>query len=247
MLVPMNAARFQPMRAKPLESRSYGWDLWDLTSAMMTAEGIPQPALCVRLQCDIKTLRRKRNVVQGMARRFGWDVCRRSPTPQERCVRLRLQYTDIMPETLLAFSDPEAAAERLAARLAANPHLFVPMEAKPLEPRSHGRGLWDLTSAMMCAEGIAVPELCVRLQLAPETLERRINVVQGLARRFGWDVCRRDPTPHERCVRLRLQYTDIMPDTLLAFSDPEASQIEKAGSSELPITPAGSPANSSAN
>ena len=100
---------------------------------------------------------------------------------------------------------------------------------------------------MMTAEGIPQPALCVRLQCDIKTLRRKRNVVQGMARRFGWDVCRRSPTPQERCVRLRLQYTDIMPDTLLAFSDPEASQIEKAGSSELPITPAGSPANSSAN
>ena len=122
------------------------------------------------------------------------------------------------------------------------------MRAKPLEPRSHGRDLWDLTSAMMCAEGIAVPELCVRLHLAPETLERRLNVVEGMARRFGWDVCRRDPMPHDRCVRLRLQYTDTMSETLAKFdTEPQTSQIEKASSGELPITPAGSPANSSAN
>ena len=217
-----DSLRFLPMEGKPLEPGSYGRDLCDMISAMMTAEGIPQLTLCTRLKCDVKSLRRKLNVVECMARRFGWDVYRRDPTPQERCVRLRLQYTDIMPDALLAFSDPEAYAERLAVRLAADPHPFLPMQAKPLSPRSYGRDLCDLTSAMMTAEGIHQPALCVRLRCDVKTLRRKRNVAQCVARRFGWDVCRRSPTPQERWVRLRLQYTDIMPDTLLALSDPDA-------------------------
>ena len=92
---------------------------------------------------------------------------------------------------------------------------FEAMRVVAVSPR--WQSVRDLAAAMMTAEGITKPMLCAQFQLDSETLERRLDEVQLMARVYGWDVYRREPGPDDPAVRFQLRYTDIMPEALAKF------------------------------
>lgn len=92
---------------------------------------------------------------------------------------------------------------------------FEAMRVVAVAPR--WQSVRDLAAAMMTAEGITKPVLCAQFQLDSETLERRLDEVQLMARLFGWDVYRRKPITGDPTVRYQMRHTDIMPEALAKF------------------------------
>ena len=93
----MESKRFEPRPIKLSALSSSAQALSKLQRALLCAEGITQAELCVRLRCDVKTLRRKLDDLGSLLHQLGWVIYSRGPIPTERSTRLQLRYTLGMP------------------------------------------------------------------------------------------------------------------------------------------------------
>ena len=89
--------RFEPRPVNLSVPSASAQSLAKLESALLCAEGITQAELCVRLRCDVKTLRRRLDALGLLLYKVGWVIYARGPTPTERSTRLQLRFNAGMP------------------------------------------------------------------------------------------------------------------------------------------------------